>query len=66
MIWFLALSFLIEENQFFGWNLVPHSGAEVVCDGIFTLLFAIAYLRHCIKTQRPHVNIKIDNRDVPS
>ena len=45
VITFLALGFWAEETAYFGWNAWPQSPAELICDGIATLIFALAWLR---------------------
>lgn len=49
MIWFIALLFFVEENQFYGWNHWPKTGGELIADGIFCLLMALAYLGERMK-----------------
>lgn len=41
-LWCLALAFFIEENSYFGWNMLPHSDAELIADGIGLILFSLA------------------------
>jgi hypothetical protein len=43
-IFFLAIAFWIEENNYFGWNMIPASQAELIADGIVILIVAIAML----------------------
>jgi len=42
MLWMLALIFGIVSNAWFGWNWMPKSDAEVICDGMGLLLLAVA------------------------
>jgi hypothetical protein len=47
MNWYIALfaaSFWIELNSYFGWNWTPKSEAELISEGIFVLLAALAYV----------------------
>ena len=44
-IFFIAVFFGLVETAFFGWNFFPQSAAEVVCDGITMILFAMAYMQ---------------------
>lgn len=44
MIWFIALLFWIITIGHFGWNLLPNSDAELICDGIFLVLVSLAYI----------------------
>lgn len=39
-----ALSFFVEQNNYFGWNYRPKSDAELIADGITILLFALVWL----------------------
>lgn len=41
---FLALMFSLFETAYFGWNLTPQSDAEMICDGISLLIFALAFV----------------------
>ena len=41
----LAIIFGVTETAFFGWNSLPESPAEVVCDGITMLILALAFMR---------------------
>lgn len=43
-IFFISLFFGAMENNYFGWNMTPQSGAEVICDGIVMLIFALAFI----------------------
>lgn len=40
----LAVFFSVIENAYFGWNWSPQSEAELICDGIAMLLFALGIL----------------------
>jgi hypothetical protein len=42
MLWLFAATFAAVSNSYFGWNWVPKSEAELICDGIALLLAAIA------------------------
>lgn len=41
---FLGLGFGLIETAHFGWNALPQSDAEVVCDGIAMLITALAFV----------------------
>jgi hypothetical protein len=41
-LWILALTWITAETWYFGWNWVPHSNAEIICDGIGMLIMALA------------------------
>lgn len=45
MIWLLAIGFAIVTNHHFGWNGMPKSDAELICDGIALVLVALAILK---------------------
>lgn len=38
----LAIFWGIFETAYFGWNLEPHSDAEIICDGIGFIILALA------------------------
>lgn len=40
----LSLMFGVMETAYFGWNLTPQSDAEMICDGITLLIFALAFV----------------------
>ena len=39
----LAMFFSVVETNYFGWNMTPQSEAELICDGITLLLFALSF-----------------------
>lgn len=39
---FIAACWFFEENSFFGWNGTPQSSAELICDGVFCLIFVLS------------------------
>jgi hypothetical protein len=41
----IALIYFLEENRYFHWNKYPKSDAELICDGILFVIFALACLR---------------------
>ena len=41
-IFAIAMIFWWEENQYFGWNYLPASDAELIADGVACLLLALA------------------------
>lgn len=42
LLWAQAFGFFFEQNCYFGWNAMPHSVAELIADGITSVLFSIA------------------------
>jgi len=38
----IGFSFFLMQNNYFGWNAMPKSDAELLADGITMLLFALA------------------------
>lgn len=42
--WLIPLLFYYEENTYFGWNAVPHSGTELIADGIVLLLAVLVQI----------------------
>jgi hypothetical protein len=44
-VFVLASAFGLIETAYFGWNMTPQSEAELICDGITLVLFALAFLR---------------------
>lgn len=43
-LWFFAISFGLSETGYFGWNFLPSSDAEIICDGITSILAMVAVL----------------------
>lgn len=43
-VFFLSLIFGWMETAYFGWNFTPQSDAELICDGITLLLFALSFV----------------------
>lgn len=43
-IFIVGIAFWYIENSFFGWHARPHSEAEVICDGITSIIFALSML----------------------
>jgi len=41
--WTLAIFFGLYETAYFGWNMTPHSDAELMADGVTLLLFSLAF-----------------------
>jgi len=41
LTWLLPLGFYIHQNNYFGWNLLPKSDAELIADGIVYLLIVL-------------------------
>lgn len=48
-IFILAVLFGIAETAYFGWNVRPMSDAELICDGITTLILAMAFCGKCAR-----------------
>jgi hypothetical protein len=44
-IWICGMLFATEQNWYFGWHWYPHSDAELICDGIALLIFALAFVK---------------------
>lgn len=44
IILFMAVVLFILINQYFGWNAFPESDAELICDAIWFVLFALGFL----------------------
>ena len=44
-IWLISIAFGLIETAHFGWNTVPITDAEVICDGITALIFALAFVK---------------------
>jgi hypothetical protein len=44
-VFIIATMFAVVENAYFGWNLTPKSDAELICDGIAMVMYALAFLR---------------------
>ena len=43
-IFLSAMLFGLAETAYFGWNWLPKSGAEVICDGITLVIFALSFV----------------------
>lgn len=41
-IFLIAIFFSLIINDYFGWNMFPHSDAELICDGIVMILAALS------------------------
>lgn len=41
-----AVGFFFMENNYFGWNALPKSSAELICDGLVLVLFSLSFLDH--------------------
>lgn len=39
----IAVAFLIEQNIFWGWNIMPTSERELITDGFNMILFALSW-----------------------
>lgn len=42
-VFWIAQAWWLAETWHFGWNFLPVSDAEIVCDGIFALITALAF-----------------------
>ena len=40
----VATVFWMFETHYFGWNMNPQSDAELICDGIVAVIFAMAFI----------------------
>jgi len=38
----IGIVYWIYFNCYFGWNMLPKSNTEIICDGIFVLIIALA------------------------
>lgn len=45
-VWIMSIAvwFFISENSYFGWNLTPHSDAELIADGMVLLMTIFAIM----------------------
>jgi hypothetical protein len=43
---FIGQCFWLLETSYFGWNALPKSDAELVCDGLVCLITALSIKRH--------------------
>lgn len=43
-VWASAV-FFYSENSYFGWNRLPQSTEELICDGIVLLILALSFSR---------------------
>lgn len=43
-LWLSAIVFFMNQNNYFGWNMLPHSDAELIADGITLILSSMAML----------------------
>jgi len=48
-IWGLALFFGTVETAHYGWNMAAKSDAEMICDGIALVIFALAFATSAIE-----------------
>jgi len=46
-IFLLSLLFWYSETKYFGWNALPQSPEEVICDGIAILIGALSLVKVC-------------------
>lgn len=44
-IFWTAMTYLVLENWYFGWNFLPKSEVELVVDGIALILFSLAHFK---------------------
>ena len=42
LIWIIAVFFGFAETAYFGWNTLPNSPEELICDGITLILMVLA------------------------
>jgi hypothetical protein len=40
----VSAGFFIAKENYFGWNALPKSPEELICDGIWALIFALAFI----------------------
>lgn len=48
-IWIAGLIWAFLETAHYGWNVVARSDAELICDGIAFVIFALAFLAAAIE-----------------
>lgn len=54
----VSIWFWLIETAYFGWNLKPGSDAEMVCDGLALLIFALALMpRNTVKPVNTHTTV---------
>lgn len=47
----LSIWFWVMENNYFGWNALPQSEAELLCDGIVLLIAALAFRKTSVNVE---------------
>lgn len=50
--WIVVVEFFINQNKYFGWNLEPKSDAELMADGITSVLALLALLITYVASQK--------------
>ena len=50
--WIVVVEFFIKQNNYFGWNLTPQSGAELIADGITLMLVSLSVLITYVASQK--------------
>jgi hypothetical protein len=51
-IWLMGTIFGVLETNHFGWKVMPRSDAEMICDGITILIWALAILAVAVETKK--------------
>ena len=44
IIFIIAMMYFISQNNYFGWNRLPESDAEIISDGIYYILCALIFV----------------------
>lgn len=57
LIWIFATIWGTSETAHYGWNMAAKSDAEMICDGIVFILFAMAVMAHAIENNKPSVTV---------
>ena len=47
--WLVPLEFYLKQNQYFGWNAIPKSDAELIADGLTFVLVVLTaiFIQSC-------------------
>ncbi len=63
-ILFIGIAYWLFETAHFGWNLLPQSDAEIICDGISLLILAFAIVPLKIVIDKNTNHIHLDRNDI--
>jgi hypothetical protein len=56
-IWLLGLLFAVSETAHFGWNWSARTDAEMVCDCIVAVIYALAFLAGAVERNITSIHI---------